>query len=210
SAPAYCTATPEVNQRTLTLLFLSLGLQQVSGVFIYTAAEVEAVNGTDVKLKCKFSSMYPVSLESVSANWIFRPRESECEIECVFVFQLMYYHKKPYPILNGRFKKRVEWSGDVLEKDASITLKRVTPKFRGTYVCQVRNLPDIRGRDGEVVLRVVNKTSSNHVGFHSEQQFCSQSADSCLYRLQSSIILLMQRREIDSSYLARSLKIPQQ
>ncbi|XP_029956969.1 myelin protein zero-like protein 2 [Salarias fasciatus] len=133
---------------------LEFGLQQVSGVFIYTAAEVEAVNGTDVKLKCKFSSMYPVSLESVSANWIFRPRRHKRET------MLMYYHKKPYPILNGRFKKRVEWSGDVLEKDASITLKRVTPKFRGTYVCQVRNLPDIRGRDGEVVLRVVNKTSN--------------------------------------------------
>lgn len=133
--------------------FLEIGIQQVSGISIYTAAEVEAVNGTDVKLKCKFSSMYPVSLESVSANWIFRPRRNKREK------MLMYYHKKPYPVLGGRFKKRVEWSGDVLEKDASITLKRVTPKFRGTYVCQVRNLPDVSGRGGEVVLRVVNKTS---------------------------------------------------
>lgn len=133
--------------------FLEFGLQQVSGISIYTAAEVEAVNGTDVKLKCKFSSIYPVSLESVSANWIFRPRRHKRET------MLMYYHKMPYPVLKGRFKKRVEWSGDVLEKDASITLKRVTPKFRGTYICQVHNVPDTRGRDGEVVLSVVNKTS---------------------------------------------------
>lgn len=132
---------------------LGFGLQQVGGIFIFTAAEVEAVNGTDVKLQCKFSSVYPVSPESVSANWIFRPWRRKREM------MLMYYHKKPYPALEGRFKKRVEWSGNVLEKDASITLKRVSPKFRGTYVCQVRNLPDTSGRDGEVVLRVINKTS---------------------------------------------------
>lgn len=39
-----------------------------------------------------------------------------------------------------------------MKKDASITLQQVSPTFNGTYTCQVRNMPDVHGRDGEVVV----------------------------------------------------------
>lgn len=44
-----------------------------------------------------------------------------------------------------------------MRKDASITLKQVLPTFNGTYICQVRNRPDVHGNNGETVLTVVTK-----------------------------------------------------
>lgn len=76
---------------------------------------------------------------------------------CVCVCQLFYYHEVPYPPDVGRFKDHVEWSGDISRKDASITLNRVPPTFNGTYICQVRNRPDVHGSNGEIFLRVVDK-----------------------------------------------------
>ena len=80
-------------------------------------------------------------------------------LECVFVFvcQVFYYQELPYPPEHGRFKGRAVWSGDIMRKDVSITLHEVLPTFNGTYTCQVRNLPDVHGSSGEIVLSVVNK-----------------------------------------------------
>lgn len=67
------------------------------------------------------------------------------------MFQVFFYYETSYLPTQGRFKGHVVWSGDVMEKDASITLQQVSPAF---------NIPDVVGRNGEVVLRVVNKTES--------------------------------------------------
>lgn len=80
-----------------------------------------------------------------------------CASVCVFVCQLFYYHEVPYPPNEGRFKDHVEWSGDLFRKDVSITLNRVPPTFNGTYICQVRNPPDVHGSNGEIFLRVLDK-----------------------------------------------------
>lgn len=145
-------------QRSLLLFllggFLLPGLRHVSGISIYTTNWMQAVKGTDVKLKCLFKSSHPVSPESVSVAWFYQPLHRGRE-KVVF-----YYNKKPYPPTEGRFRKRVLWSGDVMNNDASITLRRVSPKFNGTYACEVRNVPDVSGRRGEVVLTVINKTES--------------------------------------------------
>lgn len=76
---------------------------------------------------------------------------------CVCVYQVFYYQEVPYPPQQGRFKDHAVWSGDVLRRDGSITLNEVPPTFNGTYICQVRNRPDVHGSNGEVILRVVNK-----------------------------------------------------
>ena len=65
-------------------VFVSPGVQHVSGMIISTASEVEAVNGTDVKLKCIFTSSAPVSLQTVSVAWSFQPFHPGHE-EAVFV-----------------------------------------------------------------------------------------------------------------------------
>uniref|UniRef100_A0A3Q3DTX2 Ig-like domain-containing protein n=1 Tax=Hippocampus comes TaxID=109280 RepID=A0A3Q3DTX2_HIPCM len=56
-----------------------LGLAHVSGIEIYAPSEVEAVNGTTVKLKCTFRSSHPVSTQSVIVSWNFRPLNSKRE-----------------------------------------------------------------------------------------------------------------------------------
>lgn len=138
--------------------FVLPGVRHVSGIEIYTPGEVEAVNGTNVRLKCTFTSSHPVTLQSVAASWNFRPLNSGSE-ESVF-----YYKDEPYPPQQGRFKDRAVWSGDILKRDVSITLHEVPPTFNGTYICQVRNLPDVHGSSGEIVLRVVNKASLSEIG----------------------------------------------
>ncbi|KAL3042472.1 hypothetical protein OYC64_020410 [Pagothenia borchgrevinki] len=133
------------------------GVQHVSGIIIYTAKEVEVANGTNVKLKCTFSSNHPVSAKSVTVSWNFRALNSNSD-ESVF-----YYQEQPYPPMEGRFKGRAVWSGDIMKKDVSITLHEVPATFNGTFTCQVRNLPDVHGSSGELTLRVVNKVSLSEI-----------------------------------------------
>ncbi|XP_062261749.1 myelin protein zero-like protein 2b [Platichthys flesus] len=127
------------------------GWQYVSGIEIYTPSDLEATNGTDVKLKCTFTSTYPMSAKSVTVSWNFRPMNSGTD-ESVF-----YYQEKAYPPDTGRFKGHAVWSGDITRGDASITLHEVPPTFNGTFVCQVRNLPDVHGKNAEISFRVVDK-----------------------------------------------------
>lgn len=134
------------------------GVRYVSGIEIYTPNEVDAVNGTDVKLKCTFTSSHPVSTQSVIVSWNFRPVNLGAD-ESVF-----YYQEVPYPPKTGRFKDHAVWSGDIMSRDVSITLLAVPPTFNGTYICQVRNRPDVHGTNGEIVLRVVNKVSLSEIG----------------------------------------------
>lgn len=60
------------------LVFIT-GVQHVSGIDIYTPREIEAVNGTDVKLKCTFASTQPVTLETVVVTWSFRAINSKID-----------------------------------------------------------------------------------------------------------------------------------
>ncbi|GAA6235964.1 myelin protein zero-like protein 2 [Lates japonicus] len=138
--------------------FVLPGIQHVSGIDISTPEEVEAVNGTNVRLKCTFKSTHTVSLQTVVVSWKFRPINSGSE-ESVF-----HYQEAAYPPLFGRFKGHATWSGDIMRGDASITLHEVPPTFNGTYTCQVSNRPDVHGRNGEIVLKVVDKASFSEIG----------------------------------------------
>lgn len=135
------------------------GLRHVSGIKISVPDKVEAVNGTNVRLKCTFTSTHPVSAKSVTVSWNFRPLNLGAD-ESVF-----YYQEAPYPPQYGRFKDHAVWSGDIARRDVSITLHEVPPTFNGTYICQVRNLPDVHGSSGEIILTVVNKATFSEIAF---------------------------------------------
>lgn len=49
------------------------GVLQVSGMRVYTSGEVEAVNGTDARLKCTFQSSSPINPSTITVSWTFRP-----------------------------------------------------------------------------------------------------------------------------------------
>ncbi|KAG7282673.1 hypothetical protein CRUP_017599 [Coryphaenoides rupestris] len=137
----------------LGALGVLLVLSEVSGVEIYTTEHMEVANGTDVRLKCTFSSTHTISPKTVTVSWNFRSLDQGREES------LLHYQEVAYPPTSGPFKDRVVWSGDVSNRDASITLQGVVPTFNGTYSCQVRNPPDVHGQNGEIVLKVVNKVS---------------------------------------------------
>lgn len=82
----------------------------------------------------------------------------------LFLFQVFYFQEVAYPPQKGRFQGHVEWSGDILKRDASVTLINVPPTFNGTYICQVRNRPDVHGSNGEIMLRVVDKGQAACLG----------------------------------------------
>uniref|UniRef100_A0A3Q4BLV3 Ig-like domain-containing protein n=1 Tax=Mola mola TaxID=94237 RepID=A0A3Q4BLV3_MOLML len=133
------------DEHSSPLFAFTTGVRHVSGINIYTPNELEVVNGTSVRLKCTFTSTHKVTLQTVTVSWNFRPLNSGSE-ESVF-----FYQGTPFPPNMGRFKDRAVWSGDILRGDASITLNDVRPTFNGTYICQVRNLPDVHGSNGEKV-----------------------------------------------------------
>ncbi|KAM4547571.1 myelin protein zero-like protein 2 [Fundulus diaphanus] len=143
--------------RIWLLVFLSglllPGVQRVWGMEISTTKEVEAVNGTSVKLTCTFTSTHPVSPQTVIVSWNFQPVNSKHS------HRVFYYQEDPHPPPDGIFKGHVVWSGDIMRKDASITLHDVQPIFNGTYSCRVTNNPDVHGEIGKTDLRIVNKSS---------------------------------------------------
>ncbi|XP_037630863.1 myelin protein zero-like protein 2 [Sebastes umbrosus] len=129
------------------------GVLQVSGMRIYTSGDVEAVNGTDVRLKCTFHSSSSINPSSISITWSFRPLKPGKE-ETVF-----HYQQKAYLPPEGIFRKRIQWAGDVMGRDASIIITQVKFTYNGSYICQVKNPPDVHGSVGEIRLRVVTTAS---------------------------------------------------
>ncbi|GAA6065586.1 myelin protein zero-like protein 2 [Tachysurus ichikawai] len=121
----------------------------VAAMKVYTSGRMQAVNGTDVRLKCTFQSLVPIKRSTLTISWSFRPLRPGNE-ETVF-----YFHDKPFPPSEGRFQNKVLFVGDVSSSDASILLRDVTFSFNGTFSCQVKNPPDVHGNVGEVQLRVV-------------------------------------------------------
>ncbi|XP_026154486.1 myelin protein zero-like protein 2 [Mastacembelus armatus] len=136
-----------------TVLSGLAGMLQVSGIHIYTPGDMEAVNGTDVRLKCTFHSSFPLNPSAITVSWSFRPLTPSRE-ETVF-----HYQVKPYPPLEGIFRNRVAWAGDIMGRDASIIIRQVKFSYNGTYICQVKNPPDVHGMVGEIRLHVVTTAS---------------------------------------------------
>ncbi|KAK7164788.1 hypothetical protein R3I94_003242 [Phoxinus phoxinus] len=141
----------------LCALVLS-GVYQVKGIEMFTSSELEAVNGTNVRLKCTFKSTSPLSEERIIVSWSFQPL-GKATAEMFF-----HYQETAYPPIKGLFKDHAVWSGDVMKGDGSITLQDVQFNFNGTYSCQVRNAPDVHGFASEISLRVVQKVSFSEIG----------------------------------------------
>uniref|UniRef100_A0A8C3CN50 Myelin protein zero like 2 n=1 Tax=Cairina moschata TaxID=8855 RepID=A0A8C3CN50_CAIMO len=125
-------------------------LWPVTALEVYTSREVDAVNGTNLRLKCTFSSSSPISPQ-LSVTWNFQPEDLSSH-EPVF-----YYLKEPYKLSAGRFKGRATWDGNIERYDVSIVIWNLQPTDNGTFTCQVKNPPDVDGTIGEVRLRVVQK-----------------------------------------------------
>nr|XP_058145444.1 myelin protein zero-like protein 2 isoform X2 [Dasypus novemcinctus] len=133
-------------------------LWPVAAVEIYTTRVLQAVNGTDIRLKCTFSSFAPVG-DALTVTWNFRPQDGGPE---QFVY---YYHMEPFKPMSGRFKDRVVWDGNPERYDVSIILWKLQFDDNGTYTCHVKNPPDVDGLIGEIRLSVVHTAPFSEIHF---------------------------------------------
>uniref|UniRef100_A0A674GLE7 Myelin protein zero like 1 n=1 Tax=Taeniopygia guttata TaxID=59729 RepID=A0A674GLE7_TAEGU len=128
---------------------------QVSAVEVNTPEEMFVENGTDAKLPCTFTSVEVIS-SAASVSWSFQPEGAATRISFFY-----YSNGKSYPGKDIPFKDRITWAGDLNKKDASITISNMQFRDNGTYICDVKNPPDIVVKPGEIRVRVVEK------GIHS-------------------------------------------
>ncbi|XP_062995102.1 myelin protein zero-like protein 2 [Elgaria multicarinata webbii] len=131
-------------------------LWPVVAVEIFTPGSLEALNGTDVRLKCTFRSHSPIG-RKLTVSWNFQS-QTKGTMETVF-----YYNEQAYPPSTGRFADRVMWDGDAHRSDASIVIGNVRPSDNGTFQCHVKNPPDVDGAAGEIQLSVVLKVSFSEI-----------------------------------------------
>uniref|UniRef100_UPI00398F6519 myelin protein zero-like protein 2 isoform X2 n=1 Tax=Pristiophorus japonicus TaxID=55135 RepID=UPI00398F6519 len=143
---------PHIPPWALFLAATLAGIGDVDGVDIYTGGSVEARNGTEQRLRCTFQSSSPVGKQT-TVSWNFRPFGDRNEVS------VFYYHEQPYPSVSGRFKGRLAWSGDIWRKDGSITITELRFTDNGTFLCSVKNPPDVDGVVGEITLSVVYKVT---------------------------------------------------
>ncbi|XP_060129643.1 myelin protein zero-like protein 1 isoform X1 [Zootoca vivipara] len=133
------------------LLAAALSLSQVSAVEVYTPAELSVENGTETKLPCSFSSSEVIS-SAATVTWSFQPEGSTTTVSFFY-----YSNGKSYPGKDTQFKDRSNWAGDLNKKDASISISNMQFRDNGTFICDVKNPPDIVVTPSEIKVRVVEK-----------------------------------------------------
>uniref|UniRef100_A0A8C5RCY2 Sodium voltage-gated channel beta subunit 2 n=1 Tax=Leptobrachium leishanense TaxID=445787 RepID=A0A8C5RCY2_9ANUR len=135
---------------SLVTLALSL-LASVSSMEISVPALVYALNGSNIRLPCSFTSCYKVDNKLFSMNWTYRSC-SNCSEETFIQFD-----KK---IINQRlehFQNRVEFSGNPTKNDLSVVIRDVQLDDEGEYHCYVLNPPDRHKGTGKIRLAVLTE-----------------------------------------------------
>lgn len=138
-----------------SVLAAALGLLTagVSALEVYTPKEIFVANGTQGRFPCKFKSTNATSgLTTVS--WSFQPEGSDTTVSFFHYSQGQVYLGNYPP-----FKDRISWAGDLDKKDASINIENMQFIHNGTYICDVKNPPDIVVQPGHIRLYVVEKES---------------------------------------------------
>ncbi|NP_001088105.2 sodium channel subunit beta-2 precursor [Xenopus laevis] len=121
---------------SLVILALSL-LVVVSGMEITAPPTLYALNGTDVRLSCKFSSCYKMDNNKLfSMNWTYK----SCE-NCSEEMFIQYNKKISYHNLE-RFQSRVEFIGNPIKNDLTVMIHDIQLQDEGYYYCYVLNPPD--------------------------------------------------------------------
>ncbi|XP_044122815.1 myelin protein zero-like protein 1 isoform X2 [Neovison vison] len=136
-----------------SLLAAALGLLTtgVPALEVYTPKEIFVANGTQGKLTCKFKSANTTG-SSTSVSWSFQPEGTDTTVSFFH-----YSQGQVYPGNYPPFKDRTSWAGDLDKKDASINIENMQFIHNGTYICDVKNPPDIVAQPGHIRLYVVEK-----------------------------------------------------
>ncbi|KFQ27962.1 Myelin protein zero-like 3, partial [Mesitornis unicolor] len=117
---------------------------------IKASPKVRAFVGERASLKCSFKSSSPIS-DSLTVDWTYRPLTGG-QMESVF-----HYQSVPYPTAVGKFKDRISWLGSVARGDASIAIESPELSDNGTFICSVKNPPDVYHNIPQTVLVVTER-----------------------------------------------------
>lgn len=112
----------------------------------------------------------------------------ECSNTAIIVFhffQIFHYQSVAYPTTVGKFKDRISWVGNVAKGDASIAIQSPVMSDNGTFICSVKNPPDVYHNIPQTVLIV---TERGKPPFHS--------ALTCVIQLHCSFIRTLKIRAL--------------
>lgn len=79
--------------------------------------------------------------------------------------QIFHYRSVPHPTTAGRFKDRIIWVGNVANGDASIAIESPELSDNGTFICSVKNPPDVYHNIPQTVLLVTERGKAPCPGF---------------------------------------------
>uniref|UniRef100_A0A673MVF3 Sodium channel, voltage-gated, type II, beta n=1 Tax=Sinocyclocheilus rhinocerous TaxID=307959 RepID=A0A673MVF3_9TELE len=94
----------------------------VNSMDVLVPPQIYALNGTDVRIPCAFTSCYKLDPSKFAMNWTYQETSNSTE--------------------EIRFGDRVLFSGNLDKNDLSITILDVQLTDEGIYNCYVRNPPD--------------------------------------------------------------------
>ncbi|MCJ8739740.1 hypothetical protein PDJAM_G00050640 [Pangasius djambal] len=130
---------------------LVFAASSVSSMEVLVAQQINALNGTTVKISCTFTSCYKLDISKFAMNWTFQQTKNDTEE------MFMTFKNRLTTLRTERFGDRVKFAGNLDKNDLSITISDVQGTDQGIYNCYVRNPPDrVEGR-GRIQLSVVSE-----------------------------------------------------
>ncbi|KAF7699803.1 sodium channel subunit beta-2 isoform X1 [Silurus meridionalis] len=126
-------------------------VSSVSSMEVLVRQQIDALNGTMVKISCTFTSCYKLDLSKFAMNWTYQETKNDTE-------EMFMTFKNRLPLLRtDRFGDRVKFAGNLDKNDLSITISNVQLADEGLYNCYVRNPPDRVEGHGRIQLSVVTE-----------------------------------------------------
>ncbi|KAK1147724.1 sodium channel subunit beta-2-like [Acipenser oxyrinchus oxyrinchus] len=142
--------------KLISTCFLGLSLILIvappaSSMEVMVTHNINALNGSTVKLACNFNSCYRVDKSKFSMNWTYQ----EC-FNCTEELFLLYKHKD-INLWHPRFGGRVVFTGNPDKNDVSVTISEVQLSDEGVYHCYVKNPPDRQLGHGVINFNVITE-----------------------------------------------------
>ncbi|KAL6471754.1 hypothetical protein MHYP_G00204040 [Metynnis hypsauchen] len=130
---------------------LVIAASTVYSMDVLVAQQINALNGTMVRISCSFTSCYRLDPTKFAMNWTYQETLNDTEE------MFMTFKNKITPLRTDRFGDRVKFAGNLDKNDLSITISDVQLTDEGIYNCYVRNPPDRIQGHGIIQLSVVTE-----------------------------------------------------
>ncbi|KAM9729516.1 myelin protein zero-like 1 like isoform 2-T2 [Menidia menidia] len=141
-------------------LCVALFTEHTSAVDIHADPVVVVQNGTTGILRCSFKSSEGVT-SFTTVTWSFQSSQPDNQFSNA-AYVIFYFYNGKGTSDQDEFKDRVKFIGDINKRDVSIQLSPAQFSDNGTFFCDVKNPPDVKGTQARTELRVVLKESLPH------------------------------------------------